>query len=176
MNIQSFSSIEEVALVDLRESLWLKPLFITISPNPRVIIKVIRLIKDKLKLVPCSYGCARQIEQYDYCVRVVRSTLNYTRKTKLFATWELNKSGNVHLHILLSDPSVTNETQLSIFRRDVLNSELVQDNMINSSIDFMNNIVFVNDSIKKRYDYMTKDMHMNISIMPYFRGLFLEEN
>lgn len=174
MNIQFLKTEAEVALVDLRESLWPNAIFITVSPNPYALVKAIRRVGTKLKLVPIHYGSLRQFEQHAYCMRVVKSSLNFSKDSKLFGTWELNKTGNVHLHILFTDPNVKNITTLQILRRDVLNSELVQDNMIGRNIDFMNNIVFVNDSISDRFKYMTKDMNMNLIVMPYFMGLFVD--
>lgn len=157
-----------VALVDRRKQSWPNAVFCTISPNPATKHGNDVIVRGKKTRVQVPYGKLPQRKQYDYCLRVLNEYIN-TEDTKIFGTWELNKDGNVHFHFILSDPKIKNETSLQIFRRDILNTELVMRNLSNKKmIDYMNNIVFVNDSVEKRIDYITKDMDMNLEIMPYY--------
>lgn len=157
-----------VALVDRRKQSWPNAVFCTISPNPATKHGNDVIVRGKKTKVQVPYGKLPQRKQYEYCLRVLNEYIN-TDETKIFGTWELNKDGNVHFHFILTDPKIKNETSLQIFRRDILNTELVMRNLSNKKmIDYMNNIVFVNDSVEKRIDYITKDMQMNLEIMPYF--------
>ena len=104
-------------------------------------------------------------------MKVLENCYNYSNDTKIFGTWELNKSGDVHFHFIMTDPHIKGQTTLKMFQRDILNCEMVIRNLSNKKmIDYMNNIVFVNDSIEARYEYMTKDMNENLELMPYYYG------
>lgn len=145
-------------------------LFVTISPNPKVLHRVYRRVDGKRKLFKVAYSKLPQRVQYEYCMNVLRAAYNYSDGTKILGSWELNEKGDVHLHFLMYDVHIRTETQLKIFRRDVLNTPVVYDNLPPSQIDYMNNIVYVNDSIQERIDYIMKDID-NINIMPYYSNV-----
>jgi len=172
MNLKYYKTEAEMSLVDLRPEIWPHALFITISPNPSVMVQIARVNTITGKRMNCKlpYGKLPQRVQYDYCCKVVAQVYNYSSHTKYLVTWELNKQGNVHFHILYSDPLVNNDVALQIFRRDVLNHDVVIRNMCKGKkmIDYMNNIVFVTDSIGERFGYLTKDIKTNITIFPYY--------
>lgn len=168
MNLETLHSKEAVLLVDRRPELWPHCLFVTISPNPKLKHTLYKRNNGKRISVKVPYGKLPQRCQFEYCLRIVRSSYIYSHDTKLFGTWELNKDGNVHLHMILCDTHLQNKSQLQMFQRDVLNSELVFQNLAKGMIDYMNSIVFVNDSVEKRFDYLIKDIDMNLQIMPYF--------
>jgi len=174
MNIEFLTSHSAVALVDRRPEMWPHALWVTISPNPRTLHKCIKSMssktscKTKMVKIDIPYGKLPQRQQYEYCLKVIRNCYNYTSETKIFGTWELNSHGDVHFHFIMSDPSIHGPTMLKVFQRDVLNCTMVMKNLSKNMIDYMNNIVYVNDSIEKRYEYMLKDMDDNISIMPYY--------
>ena len=132
-------------------------IFATISPNPNVKIPVTRRFNGKKINAKMPYGKLPQRNQYEYCIRMLRSAYNYSHEVKIYGTWELNKSGNVHLHLLFYDPNIQSKTELEIFRRDVLNSELVLKNLSKKLVDYCNNIVYVNDGVSDRLLYMDKD-------------------
>jgi len=161
----------EIALVDLRPEIWSHPLFVTISPNPSTMIPIKRrnCINGKVMNCKLPYGKLPQKIQYEYCEKVVRTVYNYSKDTKYFCTWELNTSGNVHFHMIYHDPFITSDVSLNIFRRDVLNHDIVIRNMAKGKkmIDYMNNIVFVTDSLVSRIAYMLKDVKTNLPIFPY---------
>jgi len=104
---------------------------------------------------------------------IVLSAYVLSEQTKIFCTWELNKSFNIHFHMLVSDPFIINDMTLNIYRRDILNNPHVIKNLSTKMIDYMNNIVFVNDSINNRFVYMIKDLFQAISLwelgMKYFQ-------
>lgn len=156
-----------VALVDRRPESWPYPLFCTISPNPNKTHAIFKTIKGKRVTVQMPYGKLPQRVQHDYCMRVLKHYV-YTDETKIFSTWELNQSGNVHLHLIMSDPKINNDTMLKMFQRDILNCEIVMKNLSKKMVDYMNSIVKVNDTIAKRITYMTKDMKDNLPIIPYY--------
>jgi len=159
-----------IALVDRRPEIWPHAIFATISPNPKVKHTIKQIVNGKTTTVKKPYGMLPQRVQFEYCTRIVKSAYIFSLETKIFGTWELNKEGNVHFHLILSDPFICNKSALSIFQRDVMNNHLVTLNLVKSKSpkDFMNNIVFVNDSVEARIKYMTKDMHMNLPILPYY--------
>jgi len=169
MDLQLITEKQAVLLVDRRPESWPHCMFVTISPNPKHKHKTFRFNNNgKRTSVQIPYGKLTQFDQYHYCLRVVRSTYLYSSDTKIFGTWELNLQGNVHFHLLISDPQITNDTHLKMFQRDVLNSNLVFSNLTKGMIDYMNNIVFVNDSVKDRFKYILKDMDVNLQIYPYY--------
>lgn len=169
MEFTEISTEAAVALVDRRPgtATWPYPLFCTISPNPNTKHAIYKSVNGKRITVQMPYGKLPQRVQHAYCMRVLKHYI-YSKDTKIFSTWELNQAGNVHLHLILSDPQINNDTMLKIFQRDILNSEIVMKNLSKKMIDYMNNIVKVNDSIAERIKYMTKDMKDNLPIMSYY--------
>jgi len=177
MNLHSISDEKAVSLVDRRSDRWPHCIFATISPNPKVKHSVTKMINGRKTTLQMPYGKLPQRVQHDYLLRVIRSSYVYSEDTKIFGTWELNKDGNVHFHLIMTDPHLKNVTDLKMFQRDVLNSELVMKNLSKGMVDYMNNIVFVNDSPEARFKYITKDMKYNLPIMPYFyKNLPIQEN
>lgn len=132
-------------------------IFATLSPNPSTKIPITRKVNGRKTNVKMPYGKLPQRVQYEYCIKMLRTAYNYSEKIKIYGTWELNQSGNVHLHFLFYEPSIQNQTMLQIFRRDVLNSEMVLKNLSKKMIDYCNNIVYVDDSIDERLLYLEKD-------------------
>jgi len=174
MNIDFLTTTSAVTLVDRRPEKWPHALWVTISPNPKTLHNCTRLVtlgkslKQKRVDVKIPYGKLPQKVQYDYCIKILKNCYNYSDETRIFGTWELNKNGDVHFHFIMSDPLIKGPTMLKILQRDVLNHELVMKNLSKGYIDYMNNIVYVNDSIENRYNYMIKDMEHNLEIMPYY--------
>lgn len=145
-------------------------LFVTISPNPKTLHKVRRNIGGR-RNVECKmrYEQLPQKVQYGYCLDVIRRCYLpfLSGDTKLVGTTELNKAGNVHMHLLIEDPVIkNNQTRLQMLRRDIYNCDDTIKNLPNSKkkVDWMNNIVFVNDTIEDRASYMDKDYDDNIDI------------
>lgn len=174
MNIEFLHDRAAVALVDRRPQEWSNALWVTISPNPKALHECWKVVtskdgfRQKKVSVKIPYGKLPQQQQYDYCIKVIRTCYNYSDDTKIFGTWELNKQGDVHFHFIMTDPSIRGQTTLKMFQRDILNCETVIKNLSKGMIDYMNNIVFVNDSIEKRFEYMTKDISENLGLMPYY--------
>jgi len=71
-------------LVDLRKEKWTYPLFITISPNPKVKHQVYRGSK-KVKL---PYSNLTHDEQYNYCLDILKK-IYISPDTQIFGSWEL---------------------------------------------------------------------------------------
>lgn len=152
--------------IRLHKNMPVKSLFITISPNPKLKHRVRRTVNNKNVTIALAYSMLKQTEQYEYCKSVLRTYI-YSDKTVMFATWELNKSGNVHFHALVYDPHIKTETMLKIYRRDIGNTDYAISNLTKGTgTDYMNNIVYVNDSITDRFNYMTKDFEDDM-YMPY---------
>lgn len=142
--------------------------FVTISPNPKTKHPCWRVSPEGKRITcKCAYGHLPQKEQYAYCLKILRACYLpfLSLETKLVGTWELNGSGDVHLHILFRDPDLNNDTQLSIFRRDIANCTLVTMNKNKmKDKDYMNNIVFLNKPLEDVIVYMDKDYDMNCEI------------
>jgi len=137
MNISLLQSEAEVSLVDLREASWPNALFVTISPNPTKQHFVYR----QGRRVKFMYKHMTHDEQYEYCMEIVQKCYQ-SIDSKIFGVWELNESKNVHFHLLLSDPSVTNEVTLDFFRRTIFNMDITLYNLGKSKNprDWMNSI------------------------------------
>jgi len=174
---------EEVSLVDFRREKWPNALWCTISPNPNLIHEVsVFEIKNltikgpsgrgRKKTLKMPYSKMKQKLQYEYCVKFLTNVYNLSNDTKIFGVWELNQSGNVHFHFIMSDPNVKGPAGLQIFRRDVLNSDMAIYNLSGKGkykgIDYCDNICFVTDSIEERLAYMSEDSEENLTIFPYF--------
>lgn len=141
-------------------------LFVTISPNPKTLHNV---SSKKRKSYRLPYGKLTQRLQYEYCIRYIKRTyLQFlSRDTKLLGTCEINKSGNIHMHFLISDPAMVNDYQLQILRRDILNCEDTIKNMVKNRkmTDYMNNIVFLNKPLDEIIEYMDKDYAIKFPLM-----------
>jgi len=169
MNILELSKQSVRTLVADRPRGWLRPMFITISPNPRVKHDTLKVSPSGKKVtVKLPYETLPQRLQYDYCRRIVeRCYLPFLSKDSyVVGTWELNSSGNVHFHLLIDDPKIKNDTHIMMFRRDILNCEPVLRNIKpgKKMVDYMNNIVFVDKPISELVDYMDKDYDKNSDI------------
>lgn len=158
MEIHFIEKSSEPSLVAVREIFPSdgKIIFATISPNPKVKIPITRRWNGRKINAKMPYGKLPQKNQFDYCIRILKSSYNYSHDTQIYGGWELNKSGNIHLHLLMYDPNIQTNEMLQIFQRDVLNSEIVFKNLSRNMTDYCNNIVFVNDSINERLKYIHK--------------------
>lgn len=140
-------------------------LFITISPNPKVRIKHTTLRSKKQPMI--AYGISLQSDQLRYCITYFTSVyLSRCMDPKFVFTVEHNAQGNVHLHILLSDPSIKNKTALDILRREVMLDDRTLANLKGSK-DYMNNIVECKD-VKETMEYLAKDYDTNVKNGPYY--------
>lgn len=138
-------------------------LFITISPNPETLHQYPQNLKTKLR-----YDRLPQRIQFAYCIHVVKKLQFYLAEgTTIIGTWELNESKNVHLHLLVIDPTITNITHLSILQREIALSCEALRNMkkVRNPKDWMHNIVFINKPTEWYKTYMDKDYILN-------KGLF----
>lgn len=173
MLLKFINSKASFSLVERCGTFWPNAMWVTVNPNPGTKHKttILKASKNGYRRVNVTlpYGKMRQREQMQYCLDYIRKTYWYSRNTKFFGSWELTESGNVHLHLVMSDPNIKGKSTLQMFQRDTLNSEEALRNMSSKSMtDWMNSICFVNDSIEKRYTYLTKEIDENIEIMPYF--------
>lgn len=143
-------------------------LFCTISPNATTLHQIIKRVNGRKVTVKMPYGKIPQRLQYEYCIRIInRCYLPFLSEgSELIGSWELNKQGNVHLHFIVVDSKITNDTHLSMFQRDVLNCEDVIKNMGKGKkmIDYMNNIVFITKPFKEVIRYIDKDYDKNKGI------------
>lgn len=147
-------------------------IFVTISPNPKVPVEYIVTNKEtrKKRTMRRPYGMLRQDEQYKYCKKVLQSDYieSLSKDCHIVGVAELNKTGNIHFHLLINDITVRNDVQLQVLRRDILNSVYTTKNIRAGSTngrDYMNNIVFVTESEASIRDYFMKDQE---SMLPRF--------
>lgn len=128
-------------------------IFATVSPNPSTKHKTIMMGRS----CQLPYGKLRQVDQYEYCVNIARQYASFLSPGSwLVGTSELNKHGDLHIHMLIYDPKIQTDVALQIFRRDILHLPSVFRNMAKGK-DYMNNIVFNNKPIKEIVTYMDKD-------------------
>lgn len=157
-----------VPLVDPRQFMMARTVFVTISPNPKVKHPVIRTIKTpggkrKEVTMMLPYEKLPQKVQYDYCIRRLRKDyIEFLPDCSVLGTWELNKQGNVHIHFLLSHDNFNNPKYIHVFRRDVLNClEVMRNISKKADKDYMNNIVMLDRPAKDVMEYMDKEYYEN---------------
>lgn len=137
-----------------------KPLFVTISLPPKLRVLVLR---GSRKRTEQTYGSLTHPRQLEICYRYF-STVFYPFMdpgAKAILTWELNSSGDVHLHGLIWDSWLTNDYDLWSYRKTISNQPLVMRIMRSQKIkkDWFNNIVYC-DNIYDTLKYMDKDHEM----------------
>jgi len=146
-------------------------IFVTVSPNPKTKHTIRRkTINGKMITCQLPYGRIAQINQYEYCLHFVNCGLMryLSGRAAVIGTWELNESGNVHLHILIQDPKIQTKVDLDIFRRQVENHPISMHNKHSSkSPDYMNNIVYLDKPLDEIITYMDKDYVQN---HPFFNN------
>lgn len=172
-HIERISDRANIPLVAYWQNLMGNSLFVTISPNPKTLHTCVKQIKGKSVDVKIRYNLLPHKQQYEYCMRIVERCYNYSNDTQIYGSWEFNKEGNVHFHFLMHDPNIQTNTDLIILRRDVLNHPSVMLNLIKGRKgdihDWMNNIVYVNDSIPIRFEYIQKDIDETLKHFPYYK-------
>lgn len=141
-------------------------LFCTVSPPPNL------KIRTKVAKRQCvrRYDELPQGTQLDFCLRLIEHLyLPYCSKGELLMTWELNKSGNVHIHMLIYDEYSQNDYSLHLFRRSIKADDLTRRILgTKSHNDYMNNIVICND-VAATIEYMCKDQQQRIDLgLPNF--------
>lgn len=159
----------------------LTPYYVTISPNPstkvEAILRVPRGKYDKLVEVKkkVRYDCIPQQQQFKYCIEHLKSTYLSLCDNDCYivGTTELNKSGNVHLHLLLYSKNYKGVNGLHELRRDILCCPTTILNLKRNGKDYMNNIVICED-ISKTIEYFDKEYGQNIKdgkYLNYFLSL-----
>lgn len=149
--------------------------YVTISPNPSTKVetelKVPRGKYDKLVTVKkkIRYDCLKQSEQVKYCMNHVKDTYMSlcSNSLHLIGTVELNKTGNVHLHLLLQSNQYKGLNGLHELRRDILNCPSTMANLCKQGKDYMNNIVICDDP-PKTIAYFDKEFEQNIRDGKYY--------
>lgn len=150
-------------------------MFITISPNPTTRVPcIIRQTNGKPKKTFRPYGMLSQRLQFEYCIKCFKQDHMewYSEEVSLIGVPELNKRGDVHLHILVNEPTIRTETALQIYRRDVLMSPRTQENIVKGkykATDYMNNIVFLTVTTKEITDYFMKQQS---EMLEHFKNFF----
>lgn len=138
-----------------------KTLFVTISPNPKALIKLpVKSLKTgKVRSVSRPYGMVPQRCQSTYCMNILQTEyFGLLDSYQVIGIQELNKQGNIHFHLLLNTDDVSSDIMLQCFRRDILNTPSAQANILgNKKVDWMNNIVFVNKPPEDILKYFDKD-------------------
>lgn len=139
-------------------------LFITISPKPTVMVDTIRKSELKNRKIKVPYKLLPEQEKYYYCLKIIRDCyLEWlTKPYELVGTWELNKSGHLHVHFLLCSPELKTEYDIRLLRNHVSSCNEVIKNMSSkrNAKDYMNNIVYVDRDISEVIEYMDKDHEM----------------
>jgi len=134
-----------------------KPLFVTVSLPPK---QKVLIARGRSKRDERTYGSMTHPQQLEICYRYF-SNVFYSLMdpgAKAILTWELNSSGDVHLHGLIWDSWLSNDYDLWSYRKTVLNHPIVQKIMRSNKLkkDWFNNIVYC-DNIYDTLKYMDKD-------------------
>lgn len=147
-------------------------MFITISPNPRTLIpinKPSKSVRNKDKVIMTKYEDCRQIDQYNYCLDYVRSVyMRYSGDCHIIGSAELNKQGNIHIHMLMKDSYVSNDKVMQVFQRDIKLNPETQRHIKLCKRDYMNNIVELTKSEDEILTYMDKDYDKTGHLFPSF--------
>jgi len=78
----------------------------------------------------------------------------------MFIVFEHNKDNNLHCHALLYNSAIQTDADLNCFRKEIFSEPMTILNLNKKNkkpIDFMNNIVYVDDSVTERFKYMQKE-------------------
>lgn len=142
-----------------------KPVFITISPPAKCSIVCLLRGKD----VKRQYQVLPHALQLDFCIKLFKSIyLQYMPESQYIIVTELNKSGLVHLHILLYDDDVKTDYDLHMIRHHV--------KIHSDTIKYCKNIklvphfhhIFYPDDAYERADYMSKDLKQSSKYFPVY--------
>lgn len=143
-------------------------MFITVSPPPSLKIRVL----ENGKLSVRRYDMLHQANQLTFCHRLIEALyIPYITDGYLMGTWELNKSGHVHVHFLLYDRYIQNDYQLAMFRRSIKIDPISRKIMGRQKNDYMNNIFYCDD-VEDRLDYMDKDTEQKKDIDTLYSNFF----
>jgi len=141
-----------------------KALFITVSPNPKTRHDVIRNVSKtsiKSKKVKFAYSVLTHSEQYNvldmYLSKVYLDVMEHGDWA--YIVYEINKSNNLHAHMILYSSSIQSQYDLKALQKTVYCHPLTLYNMDKKSkIDYMNNIVYIDDDkMTEVRDYVAKD-------------------
>lgn len=157
--------------------------FVTVSPNPTTLLPITQThtITGKKKKVKRPYGMLKQSVQYNYCIEIIKEDyIPWLEQNdyELMGVPELNENGNVHFHFLLNSKAIKNDTDLQIFRREILCGTRTQENISKGkhSKDWMNNIVFVTRPKGDIIKYLMKTQNETLSHFPNYVSSSLKPN
>jgi len=173
MNILNHDNQAILTLVENCKFCEKRPcLFVTISPNPSTVLKL-KMTKRMNKPIERYKNVPYKVQQAYIEKVIITCYLELLPKeVKLVGCYEFNKTGQLHAHLLIQTDFIKNDIDLTVFRRDIMNCELVMNNRKKDNNDYMNNIVFVNDSIAERVKYMMKTGKDMLKYFPniYYNG------
>lgn len=139
-------------------------LFITVSPPPK---QKVQLGQSR----PKEYGQLTVQEQIKFLIRLYVNLYEpyFTDDARVIGTYELNSSGNAHMHFLVWDIDIQSVYQLHMFRKMISNDPITVKMMKKKQrYDFMNNIVICDDELST-IRYLDKDLLNRQSIkVPLF--------
>lgn len=150
-------------------------MFATISPNPNTKHPVLREIpyksKTRLQKIKVKYKDMTHMEQYLYLTDYIEKVyLPLLDSPCLAGIMELNKNANMHAHFVLKSSTVSNDTMLMVFRRNIKTDINTVINLSNKGDDYMNNVVHITKPFDEIVTYMSK---VNHEIKPLFKNYFL---
>lgn len=161
----------------------MKTIFVTVHPNPQVLVDtrcrmVSKLDKTKIKYkdIKKPYALLPQKSQYDYCMQYIETSyLQFIQGDyEMLGVVEFDGCDNIHAHFLINADRINDSVELGMLRRDILNDPITIKNLkTKHSKDWMNSIVFVNDSEDDRIDYFMKDQD---KILKHFKNYYYSTN
>lgn len=145
--------------------------FGTLSPNPAV-----KVDSHAYTSRGNQRNCKQQFKdltperQLEYCMKVLNGYTKYLIDPTILGTWELNKSGNCHLHYLLISDDIKDDYGLWEFRKNLLTDHEVRRNF--KKKDYMNNIVELDEkTFEEILEYFDKDHDKKVNKHYHFNYL-----
>lgn len=160
--------VEQVGLERIK-AMGEQAMFITINPNPRAVINVQMFEGKKFKEVKKRYRDLSYDLQYRYLLDIVKLYMNFLIDPFILGTWEIGGSENtLHAHFVCYDPSIKTEYHIKGLRNSLRSDPAIFKHLTTGGRDYMNNIVYINDSMVRRCQYMDKDHAQKVNMFPNY--------
>lgn len=156
-------------------------IFITVSPNPstRHSINIDRgysvhkpraMRAAMVKNIKVEYKHMPHAEQYKYLFAYINDVYLEIMEHEdfMYIVYEINGDGNLHAHALLYSNTLQDEYDLAALRKQVFCHYKTQANTKRGGRDYMNNIVYLEESkISDVIEYLMKDQQIKNKFPDY---------
>lgn len=142
-------------------------IFFTVSPSSSFKVECLIKTQDKRVKKRISYDKLSLVNQKIFLNRYFDKVYKPIIESYIYI-YELNKSGNLHIHGLICDPEIRGSEYDLLCFRDSINKHYITLSMVKNPKLFkiLNNIVYVED-IEHVKKYLSKDLNDSIKHFGY---------